>query len=84
MTRERVARFSSEDWRRNLPNFQEPLLFPSSLVQVDNCAGCKVNCDVTTTTERSMSVVAIRQSCDWLFSKYFLRWTFIVGEPSED
>lgn len=26
MTRERVARFSSEDWRRNLPNFQEPLL----------------------------------------------------------
>lgn len=26
MTRERVANFSSEDWRRNLPNFQEPLL----------------------------------------------------------
>ncbi len=26
MTRERVAAFSSEDWRRNLPNFQEPLL----------------------------------------------------------
>jgi aryl-alcohol dehydrogenase-like predicted oxidoreductase len=26
MTRERVASFSSEDWRRNLPNFQEPLL----------------------------------------------------------
>jgi aryl-alcohol dehydrogenase-like predicted oxidoreductase len=26
MTKERVARFSSEDWRRNLPNFQEPLL----------------------------------------------------------
>jgi aryl-alcohol dehydrogenase-like predicted oxidoreductase len=26
MTRERVARFSHEDWRRNLPNFQEPLL----------------------------------------------------------
>jgi aryl-alcohol dehydrogenase-like predicted oxidoreductase len=26
MTSERVARFSSEDWRRNLPNFQEPLL----------------------------------------------------------
>lgn len=26
MTKERVARFSSEEWRRNLPNFQEPLL----------------------------------------------------------
>lgn len=26
MTRERVANFTSEDWRRNLPNFQEPLL----------------------------------------------------------
>jgi len=26
MTRERVASFTSEDWRRNLPNFQEPLL----------------------------------------------------------
>jgi aryl-alcohol dehydrogenase-like predicted oxidoreductase len=26
MTRERVASFSPEDWRRNLPNFQEPLL----------------------------------------------------------
>jgi aryl-alcohol dehydrogenase-like predicted oxidoreductase len=26
MTKERVARFSSEDWRRNLPNFREPLL----------------------------------------------------------
>jgi aryl-alcohol dehydrogenase-like predicted oxidoreductase len=26
MTRERVANFSSEDWRRNLPNFKEPLL----------------------------------------------------------
>ena len=26
MTRERVADFSTEDWRRNLPNFQEPLL----------------------------------------------------------
>jgi len=26
MTRERVANFSAEDWRRNLPNFQEPLL----------------------------------------------------------
>jgi aryl-alcohol dehydrogenase-like predicted oxidoreductase len=26
MTKERVARFSSEDWRKNLPNFQEPLL----------------------------------------------------------
>lgn len=26
MTRERVANFSSEDWRRNLPNFREPLL----------------------------------------------------------
>jgi aryl-alcohol dehydrogenase-like predicted oxidoreductase len=26
MTKERVARFSPEDWRRNLPNFQEPLL----------------------------------------------------------
>ncbi len=26
MTRERVADFSSEDWRRNLPNFKEPLL----------------------------------------------------------
>jgi aryl-alcohol dehydrogenase-like predicted oxidoreductase len=26
MTRDRVARFSSEDWRRNLPNFREPLL----------------------------------------------------------
>ena len=26
MTRERVACFTSEDWRRNLPNFQEPLL----------------------------------------------------------
>jgi aryl-alcohol dehydrogenase-like predicted oxidoreductase len=26
MTRERVANFSTEDWRRNLPNFQEPLL----------------------------------------------------------
>lgn len=26
MTRERVVSFSSEDWRRNLPNFQEPLL----------------------------------------------------------
>ena len=27
MTRERVACFAAEDWRRNLPNFQEPLLF---------------------------------------------------------
>ncbi len=26
MTRERVANFAHEDWRRNLPNFQEPLL----------------------------------------------------------
>jgi aryl-alcohol dehydrogenase-like predicted oxidoreductase len=26
MTRERVASFTSEDWRKNLPNFQEPLL----------------------------------------------------------
>jgi aryl-alcohol dehydrogenase-like predicted oxidoreductase len=26
MTRERVADFATEDWRRNLPNFQEPLL----------------------------------------------------------
>ncbi len=26
MTRERVANFEAEDWRRNLPNFQEPLL----------------------------------------------------------
>ncbi|MFZ0320430.1 MAG: aldo/keto reductase [Candidatus Sulfotelmatobacter sp.] len=26
MTKERMANFSSEDWRRNLPNFQEPLL----------------------------------------------------------
>lgn len=26
MTRERVASFAAEDWRRNLPNFQEPLL----------------------------------------------------------
>jgi aryl-alcohol dehydrogenase-like predicted oxidoreductase len=26
MTRERVANFSTEDWRRNLPNFQQPLL----------------------------------------------------------
>jgi aryl-alcohol dehydrogenase-like predicted oxidoreductase len=26
MTRERVANFASEDWRRRLPNFQEPLL----------------------------------------------------------
>ena len=26
MTRERVLQFSSEDWRRNLPNFREPLL----------------------------------------------------------
>jgi aryl-alcohol dehydrogenase-like predicted oxidoreductase len=26
MTRERVANFTQEDWRRNLPNFQEPLL----------------------------------------------------------
>jgi aryl-alcohol dehydrogenase-like predicted oxidoreductase len=26
MTRERVANFTSEDWRKNLPNFQEPLL----------------------------------------------------------
>jgi aryl-alcohol dehydrogenase-like predicted oxidoreductase len=26
MTRERVARFTAEDWRRNLPNFREPLL----------------------------------------------------------
>jgi aryl-alcohol dehydrogenase-like predicted oxidoreductase len=26
MTRERVANFASEDWRRNLPNFREPLL----------------------------------------------------------
>jgi aryl-alcohol dehydrogenase-like predicted oxidoreductase len=26
MTRERVTNFSPEDWRRNLPNFQEPLL----------------------------------------------------------
>ena len=26
MTRERVANFAEEDWRRNLPNFQEPLL----------------------------------------------------------
>ena len=26
MTHERVANFSAEDWRKNLPNFQEPLL----------------------------------------------------------
>ncbi|MGA9978017.1 MAG: aldo/keto reductase [Candidatus Sulfotelmatobacter sp.] len=26
MTRERVANFDAEDWRRNLPNFHEPLL----------------------------------------------------------
>src|SRR4029077_2935110 len=26
MTRERVANFAAEDWRKNLPNFQEPLL----------------------------------------------------------
>jgi aryl-alcohol dehydrogenase-like predicted oxidoreductase len=26
MTRERVAKFTQEDWRRNLPNFREPLL----------------------------------------------------------
>ena len=26
MTRERVANFAIEDWRKNLPNFQEPLL----------------------------------------------------------
>jgi aryl-alcohol dehydrogenase-like predicted oxidoreductase len=26
MTRERVANFAAEDWRRNLPNFQEPQL----------------------------------------------------------
>lgn len=26
MTRERVANLTSEDWRKNLPNFQEPLL----------------------------------------------------------
>jgi aryl-alcohol dehydrogenase-like predicted oxidoreductase len=26
MTRERVAQFTQEDWRRNLPNFREPLL----------------------------------------------------------
>jgi aryl-alcohol dehydrogenase-like predicted oxidoreductase len=26
MTLERVANFTPEDWRRNLPNFQEPLL----------------------------------------------------------
>jgi len=26
MTRERVANFTPEDWRRNLPNFKEPLL----------------------------------------------------------
>jgi aryl-alcohol dehydrogenase-like predicted oxidoreductase len=26
MTRERVANLAAEDWRRNLPNFQEPLL----------------------------------------------------------
>jgi aryl-alcohol dehydrogenase-like predicted oxidoreductase len=26
MTKERVAQFAAEDWRRNLPNFREPLL----------------------------------------------------------
>ena len=26
MTRERVANFTAEDWRRNLPNFREPQL----------------------------------------------------------
>jgi len=26
MTRERVANLTAEDWRKNLPNFQEPLL----------------------------------------------------------
>ena len=26
MTKERVANFTAEDWRRNLPNFREPLL----------------------------------------------------------
>lgn len=26
MTRERVANFTAEDWRKNLPNFREPLL----------------------------------------------------------
>jgi aryl-alcohol dehydrogenase-like predicted oxidoreductase len=26
MTRDRVANFAADDWRRNLPNFREPLL----------------------------------------------------------
>jgi aryl-alcohol dehydrogenase-like predicted oxidoreductase len=35
MTRERVANFAAEDWRKNLPNFQEPLL-SRNLKLVDN------------------------------------------------
>jgi aryl-alcohol dehydrogenase-like predicted oxidoreductase len=45
MTRERGANFSNEDWRRNLPNFQEPLLsrnlkLVESLRAIGNKYGC--------------------------------------------
>jgi aryl-alcohol dehydrogenase-like predicted oxidoreductase len=38
MSSERVAKFTAEDWRRNLPNFQEPLL-PRNLELVEFLRG---------------------------------------------
>ena len=45
MTRERVANFAAEDWRRNLPNFKEPLLsrnlhLVERLREIGNRHGC--------------------------------------------
>jgi aryl-alcohol dehydrogenase-like predicted oxidoreductase len=45
MTRERVACFAAEDWRRNLPNFQEPLLSRNlRLVERLRDIGCRHEC----------------------------------------
>jgi aryl-alcohol dehydrogenase-like predicted oxidoreductase len=45
MTRERVACFAAEDWRRNLPNFQEPLLsWNLRLVERLRDIGCRHEC----------------------------------------
>lgn len=42
MTRERVRNFTAEDWRRNLPNFQEPLLSRNlELVEVLRAIGAR-------------------------------------------
>jgi len=45
MTRERVANFTADDWRRNLPNFREPLLSRNlKLVEHLRAIGAKHSC----------------------------------------